>query len=138
MTSGTRVGDTNDKSIADVHECVGSGHESRARRWESVHGCGTQRWPGRSWMSFNCCKNCREDDRDKCEERRGSSQLRKRLESARERAKPTDHCCDRAEAHGTDASTSHGVQVLCASQDVESLDEGVVEEEHDCCEPPRQ
>ena len=72
-------------------------------------------------FAFNACKDGSQKDGDEGEDGRDSSQFGEGVERPRQRAYPGEYGPNGGEADSTDSAVAHGIQVLCAGQDVKAL-----------------
>lgn len=123
----TGQGDLADEGVADVKESVethdegGSGHgDGGDDGFAELHRV----IPGR--VVHDAGEDGGQEDRDEGEDRRPGADLGKTVECAWQRADPADNHDDYAEADGTACNRvvlGHGVEVLGANKDMETLDE---------------
>ena len=130
-----------DEGVADVEKGIHSIDECRTRSRNNQYSGFAKVGPRMgctytAWMIFDAGEDGSEHDRDEREKGAGSCKLCEGVERSWRAADPGDDGHDRAEANCADAVVRHRVQVLGAYEAVEALDEGVVEHEHDTCEPP--
>lgn len=152
-------GDLADKCVADVEEGAHSGDEGgpghRANRHDRVAEFSSV--AGR--VVLDTSENSSKKDGDEGEDGGDQSQLGEAVESPGQGAEPANHKHDDGESDGPAADvvrSRHGVEVLGANKNVQTLDElgdgrsvwdtpdaandgrthSIVQEEHDCSEPP--
>ena len=82
-------------------------------------------------MSLDSCKNCCQKDRDKCEECRSRGKLCQCRECPGKGTQPTDDRGNDSEDNGALAVIGDGVEVFGRDKYVQTLDKGVVQDEHD-------
>lgn len=88
-------------------------------------------------LAFSCCERCGEDDRDEGEESGDPGAVSEGIECSWQRADQADYCTNDSKVNSAEAVIGHGVQVSSDRQNVECLNEGVVQDEHDCRKPIR-
>ena len=124
-------GDLSDEGVGDVEEGGHGGYEGGAGEGEGGVDWGAEFLCEAQRLVFQAGEDGGEEDGDEGEEGGGAGDLGERVEGAGERAEPADDSGDHGEDDGALAVVRHGVEVLGGDQDVEALDEGVVQDEHE-------
>ncbi|KFY73656.1 hypothetical protein V499_06278 [Pseudogymnoascus sp. VKM F-103] len=124
-------GDLSDEGVGDVEEGGHGGYEGRAGEGEGgVDWCAEFLGEAEGFV-FEAGEDGGQEDGDEGEEGGGAGDFGERVEGAGERTEPADDGGDHREDDGALAVVRHGVEVLGGHQDVEALNEGVVQNEHD-------
>lgn len=136
------------KGVADVEHRVHACDESGARRgndeddWLASHfdsvGIDVVRVrivPG--GMIFDSSEDSSQQNADEGEDCTRRGKFGECVKGPGQRADPRNHRTHEAQGHRADCvGAHHRVDVARDDQHMETLDEGVVEDEHDCCRPP--
>lgn len=130
-----------DKGIADIQKGA-----HRVDKCGSLDGNSGDNWrsQGRAEarrLFLDGLKDGCQQHRDEGEEGRRRAKLGHHAKRARQRGDQADDGDDDAEDHGAAPANvigrRHGVEVLCANQNMQGLDKRVVEDKHDGGSPPR-
>lgn len=133
-----REQDLRDPEEGDVEDGVHDSDESSAFERESVglnrSGLGVDAVVAVQWVVLGSGEDEEEQDRETHACSREHGHERHVVECARQRHDDTHQCCDDGEDDSTQRVVRQRVEDLCASQDVETDQHDVVEQQHDGCE----
>ena len=135
------VRDVEEGVHALVEGCAGDRDDEderlTARELATVCGRGIWVWvvSGCAMLAFYAGEGGCENDADEREACRGKSALGQHLKGTWQRADEGDAGPDDGEVDGAHAVICHRVEVAGNRQDVKSLNEGIVQQEHDRSEP---
>ena len=140
-----RERDLTNERVADVEEGVhacnecGSSSRDNIDQWlASYHGFASEgvyiilRCVAiRPVLAFCSCESSRKNDTDKGEESRDSCELRQHVKGPRQRAEERYNGAHNRKDDSAGRVICHGVEIARDDQTMESLNEGVVQDEHD-------
>lgn len=128
-------GDLSDERVTDIQERTHTLDERRSLgRDNQPIDPSVRLIAGR--MTFDAGEDGRQQHGDKSEEGGKGGHPRQRAECARKRKKEGNNRNDEGEYHSADRTIGHGVEIFSPDDTVQTLNEGIVQEEHDRCGPP--
>lgn len=130
--------DLPDEGVADVEKGVHASDERRAFSGDGEDLRGTEGRPGRvaARVRLDTSEDCSQQDGDEGEEGGKNGEAGEGAECSWQGEYPGSDSHNGREADRADAVIGNGVEVFGSDKAVETLDEGVVENEHDGCEIP--